>query len=173
MFGAGGKPFLEPERAERGDVAGMRKALGLDTREPARVSRLKRLAIGGKAAAAADPAGTLQIRRGCRRAHARLVHGVQQTIAASRVSPVVNLVHARIETAHHPFRAAAVRHREQRADADHRHVRTERKALHDAARDAKPGKRAGAFAERDRVEIFNAYAARAQKDRKSTRLNSS
>ncbi len=73
-------------------------------------------------------------------------------LAVALVGGMIDLLHAGVDAADDALGAGRVRHREQRADADHRQVRGKGKPLRHAAGDAQSGERAGAFAKRYRVQ---------------------
>src|SRR5262245_3422329 len=96
-------------------------------------------------------------RRFLGRAKTRCMHGLPAS-APLFVSRMVDLPHARIQTAYCALGTCSLRHRQKRAHSHYGKVRTEREPLSHATGDSETRERAGSCAERDTVEIAGAYA---------------
>jgi hypothetical protein len=72
---------------------------------------------------------------------------------------MVNLLHARIQAAHHPFAATGQRHCLEGADAQQRNIRRKGQPLCHRAGDAQTGKRTRTLAVGNAVEIGQPHTA--------------
>jgi len=158
MFRGASVVGSKARRGESRDIGRVRIAPGVDRLQLPCVTFFERRAISPETAAAGKPSATGKPRRLVRRADRRLVRCVPGR-ATLLISGVIDLVHTRIERAHHARRLRAGCHGQQRSDADDRESCAERKALYDTAGDAQPRKRAGARAISDAVEIVHAQVA--------------